>query len=311
MKAVRIHAFGGPELLKYEDAPRPEPAAGEVGIRVRAAGVNPFDGKIRSGAFEKAMAHPLPLILGWDVAGDVAALGPGVTGFAVGDPVYALADYARDGAYAEYLVVAATLVAPKPRTLDYVAAASVPMAAETAMQALYDLGQLQAGQTVLIHGAAGSLGGFAVQLAKLRGAHVIGTALAANAGYVAGLGADQVIDYQAQQFETLVQNADLVLDTQGGEVQARSWQVLRPGGRLVSTVQPATPPADAPAGVRGDWIFVQPSADTLRALTVLIEAGQLLTPVQLVLSLREARHAQELVDAGLSKPGKVVLQVAD
>lgn len=311
MKAVRIHAFGGPELLSYEDAPRPEPAAGEVCIQVRAAGVNPFDGKIRSGAFEKAMAHPLPLILGWDVAGDVAALGPGVTSFAVGDPVYALADYARDGAYAEYLVVAAALVAPKPRTLDYAAAASVPMAAETAMQALYDLGQLQAGQTVLIHGAAGSLGGFAVQLAKLRGAHVIGTASAANAGYVAGLGADQVIDYQAQQFETLVQNADLVLDTQGGEVQARSWPVLRPGGRLVSTVQPATPPADAPAGVRGDWIFVQPSADTLRALTALIEAGQLQTPVQQVLRLREARHAQELVDAGLSKPGKVVLQVDD
>lgn len=311
MKAVRIHAFGGPELLKYEDAPRPEPAAGEVCIRVRAAGVNPFDGKIRSGAFEEAMAHPLPLILGWDVAGDVAALGPGVTSFAVGDPVYALADYARDGAYAEYLVVAAALVALKPRTLDYVAAASVPMAAETAMQALYDLGQLQAGQTVLIHGAAGSLGGFAVQLAKLRGAHVIGTASAANAGYVAGLGADQVIDYKTQQFEALVKNADLVLDTQGGEVQARSWPVLRPGGRLVSTVQPATPPANAPAGVRGDWIFVQPSGDTLRALTALIEAGQLQTPVQQVLPLREARHAQELLEAGLSKPGKVVLQVAD
>lgn len=311
MKAVRIQAFGGPELLSYEDAPRPEPAAGEVGIRVRAAGVNPFDGKIRSGAFEKAMAHPLPLILGWDVAGDVAALGPGVAGFAVGDPVYALADYARDGAYAEYLVVAAALVAPKPRTLDYVAAASVPMAAETAFQALYDLGQLQAGQTVLIHGAAGSLGGFAVQLAKLRGAHVIGTASAANAGYVTGLGADRVIDYQAQQFEALVQNADLVLDTQGGEVQARSWPVLRPGGRLVSTVQPATPPADAPAGVRGDWIFVRPSADTLRGLTLLIEAGQLQTPVQQVLPLREAQRAQELLEAGLSKPGKVVLQVAD
>lgn len=247
MKAVRIHAFGGPELLKYEDAPRPEPAAGEVGIRVRVAGVNPFDGKIRSGAFEEAMAHPLPLILGWDVAGDVAALGPGVTSFAVGDPVYALADYARDGAYAEYLVVAAALVAPKPRTLDYVAAASVPMAAETAMQALYDLGQLQAGQTVLIHGAAGSLGGFAVQLAKLRGAHVIGTASAANAGYVTGLGADRVIDYQAQQFETLVQNADLVLDTQGARCRPGPGRCCgRAGGSFPRCSPPPRPPMPRP-----------------------------------------------------------------
>lgn len=309
MKAVRLHAFGGSDSLLFEDAPLPEPAAGEVRIKIRAAGVNPFDWKIRQGMLESMLPHQLPLILGWDVAGDVDAVGAGVTHLAVGDAVYALADYARDGAYAEYLVVNAQLVAPKPAGLDYAAAASVPMAGLTAFQALYDTGHLAAGQTVLIHGAAGSVGAFAVQLAKLRGAHVIATARAADHDYVAGLGADQLIDYQNQRFEDLAKDVDLVLDTQGGEVQANSWRVLRAGGQLVSTAQPPQVPADAPTGTKGTMLGVQPGAESLRALTALLEAGQLRTLVQQVLPLSAARQAHDLLEGGLLKPGKIVLQM--
>ena len=311
MKAVRIHAFGGADSLVYEDAPMPEPAAGQVRIKVRAAGVNPLDWKIRKGDFEKDMKHELPLTLGWDVAGDIESLGSGVTDFAVGDAVYALADFTHNGAYAEFVVVDAKSIAPKPKSLNYVEAASVPMAAETARMAIFDTGQVKAGQTVLIHGAAGSLGGFAVQLAKSRGAHVIGTASGSDADYVKGLGADQVIDYKNEHFETIAKNVDLVLDTVGGKTQELSWQVLKPGGMIVSTVQPPTPPVGAPEGAKGQIIGVQPSGDSLRALTELIEAGKLTTLVQQVLPLSEARQAHEMLDKGLHKPGKLMLQVAD
>ena len=310
MKAVRIHSFGGADLMVYEDAPLPVPGAGEVRIKVRAAGVNPFDWKIRTGGFESMIKHELPLTLGWDVAGDIDSLGAGVTEFTVGDPVYALADYTRNGAYAEYIVASTSIVAPKPQSLDYVQAASVPMAAETAYLAMYEAGQVKAGQTVLVHGAAGSVGAFAVQLAKARGARVIGTASTTSADYVKSLGADQVIDYKTEHFETIAKDVDVVFDTLGGKTQELSWQVLKPGGLIISTVQPPNPPADAPAGAQGKIISVQPSAESLRAITALIDAGQLKTLVQQTLPLSEARRAHELLEAGLSKPGKVMLQVA-
>ncbi len=307
MKAVRIHSFGGADLLMYEDAPIPSPAAGEVRIKVRAAGVNPFDWKIRTGIYKNMIPHQLPLILGWDVAGDIESVGAGVTEFTVGDAVYGLADTTINGAYAEYIVVKASILAPKPKRLDYLQAASVPLAAETAYLAMYDTGQVKAGQKVLIHGASGSVGGFAVQLAKIRGAHVIGTASGAQADYVKSLGADRVIDYKTEHFETIAKDVDLVLDTLGGKTQELSWQVLKPGGLLVSIVQP---PVNAPAGVQGKFIVVQPNADSLRAITALIDAGQLKTLVQQIMPLSEARQAHELLEAGLSKPGKVILQVA-
>lgn len=311
MKAVLLYAFGKSDVLQYEDAPIPQPTAGEVCIRVRAAGVNPLDLIIREGAREQELPHQLPLILGWDAAGDIAAVGEGVTDFVVGDAVYVLADPAKNGAYAEYLVTDAKLVAPKPTSLDYVAAASVPRSGATAMQALYDLGHVAAGQTVLIHGGAGSVGGFAVQLAKLRGARVIATAGASDVAYAKSLGADQVIDYQSEQFETIAQNVDLVLDTQGKDVLVKSWRVLRPGGQIVSTVETPTPPAGAPAGVSGSHIIVRSSGDTMRALTTLFEAGQLKTLVQQVLPLSEARQAHDMLASGLTKPGKVVLQAEE
>ena len=294
--------------MRYEDAPMPQPAAGEVCIQVRAAGINPFDWKIREGSVEAVLPHQLPLILGWDAAGDIAAVGAGVTAFAVGDPVYVMANPAKNGAYAEYLVADASIVAPKPTSLDYVAAASIPLAGETAMQAMYDTGHVAAGQTVLIHGGAGSVGGFAVQLAKLRGAHVIATAGPDDLDYVRGLGADQVIDYKNEQFETIAKNVDLVLDTQGKDVLKKSWQVLRAGGRIVSTVEQPTPPAGAPAGVSGTQFGAQPNANTLRALTALVDAGQLKTLVQKVMPLSEARQAHDILASGNTGPGKIVLQ---
>lgn len=310
MKAIVIHTFGKSEVLQLEEAPMPQPGAGDVCIRVRAAGVNPFDWKIRQGAVEQMMPHQLPLILGWDVAGDIAALGTGVTDFAVGEPVYALANPAKNGAYAEYVVVDAGLVAPKPTNLDYVQAASVPMAAQTARQATYDAGQVAAGQTVLIHGGAGSVGGFAVQLAKLRGATVLATAGPNDLEYVRGLGADRVINYKEEQFEDVARDVDLVLDTLGGDTQTRSWQVLKSGGRIVSTVQPPTPPADAPQGATGQIVSVQGNAANLRTLTALLETGQLKTLVQQVLPLSSARQAHDLLENGHGKPGKVVLEIA-
>ena len=310
MKVAQIHAFGEADTLVYEEAPVPEPAAGEVRIRVRAVGVNPVDWKIRAGLTEAGMPHQLPLILGWEAAGDIDALGSGVTDFAVGDPVYAMTDFSRSGTYAEYAVVNADSVAPKPKSLDYVQAAAIPMAAETAWLGLYETAQVQAGQTVLVHGAAGSVGAMAVQLAKARGAHVIATASAMGKEFLVGLGVDQFIDYKTQQFESLVKDVDVVFDTQGGKVRELSWSVLRPGGILVSLQQPpATPPANSPAGVRGKSIGVWPSGKSLRSITALIEAGQLSALVQQVFPLREARQALALVEQGVGKPGKVVLEV--
>ncbi|UYZ64482.1 NADP-dependent oxidoreductase [Hymenobacter weizhouensis] len=310
MKAVRIHAFGGPETLRYEDAPLPEPAAGEVRIRVRATGLNPVDWKIREGYLHERIPHRLPLILGWDVAGDVEALGPGVTQVAVGDAVYAMTDIRRDGAYAEYVVVAAALVAPLPASLSYQTAATVPLVAQTAWQALYEMVSLQAGQRVLIHGAAGGLGSMAVQLAKRKGTAVVATAAAKDVEYVQQLGAEQVIDYQSQVFEKLAGDVDVVLDTVGGQVQERSWQVLRPGGTLLSAVQPPSAEAAATARAEGLMIHVQPSGERLRLLSTLLDKGQLHTRIGQVFPLHEAAQAHEQLQHGKAARGKVVLQVA-
>lgn len=305
MKAVRIHQFGGSDQLIYEDAPMPIPAAGEVCIRVHAVGVNPYDVKIRQGSVEKELPHQLPLILGWDVAGDIAALGEGVTSFQVGDPVYVMANPANDGAYAEYIVVDGAGVVAKPERLNYTEAASIPLAGQTALQAIYDLGQLQAGQTILIHGGAGSVGSFAVQLAKAKGATVYATAASSDLEYLRQLGADKTIDYKTQKFEELVSDVDVVLDPLGGEVQQKSWQVMKPGGILVSTVQPPQPPS----GLQGKLVNAQSSADSLRTISALVEAGQLNTLVQKVLPLQEAKQAHDMLESGLKTPGKVVLAV--
>ncbi len=236
MKAVHVHNYGGPDQLLYEDAPVPAPSAGQVLVRVQAASVNPIDYKLASGVFKERMPLQFPWIPGGDFAGVVEALGRGVTTTQRGEAVYG--DTPGGGAYAEFVAAPAGMVAPRPRRLSPVEAASVPLAGQTAWQGLFDHGRLERGQSVLIHAAAGGVGTFAVQLAHWKGARVLATASAANSEYIRSLGADVVIDYQSTRFESVARDVDLVLDLVGGETQKRSFAVLKPGGRLISAVQP-------------------------------------------------------------------------
>ncbi|MCL4315768.1 MAG: NADP-dependent oxidoreductase [Gammaproteobacteria bacterium] len=310
MKAVRIHQFGGAEVLRYEDAPRPVAGAGEVLIRVHAAGVNPVDWKIREGRLQGRMTHHLPLTLGWDVAGVIEQLGPGATQFNVGDAVYARPDLARDGAYAEYIAVRASEVALKPKSLDFIHAAAVPLSALTAWQSLFDAGNLQPGQKILIHAGAGGVGHYAVQLARWKGAHVVTTTSARNADFVRSLGADEVIDYTATRFEDAVRDMDMVFDTVGGEAQARSWKVLKQGGILVSILALTVPDEAAPRGWRSAYVFVQPNATQLGRIAELIDAGKVKPVVEKVFPLSEAAKAHAAVQGGHTR-GKIVLRVLD
>lgn len=310
MKAVRIHSYGGPDVLVYEDAPRPEPGEGEVLIRVQAAGVNPIDSKVREGQMKGMVAHKLPLILGWDVAGVVEAVGPGVTNLQTGSPVYGSLDMTRDGGYAEYALGRASGVALKPATLNPFQAAAVPVVALTAWQALFEVAGLTAGQTVLVHGAGGGVGSFAVQFARWKGARVIATASAHDRDRLQELGADKVVDYKAVRFEDAVQNVDVVLDTIGGDTQERSWGVLKKGGVLVSTVSPPSSETAAAHAVRGELVFVQPNAGQLAEIAGLIDAGKVKLMVETVLPLADAHQAHDSSQSG-HKRGKIVLRVVD
>jgi NADPH:quinone reductase-like Zn-dependent oxidoreductase len=310
MKAVRIHAYGGTDVLAYEDAPLPTPGDGEVLIRVYATTVNPFDCAVRAGYMSTYFNYTFPLILGTDVSGVVEAVGAGVTSFAPGDKVYARAGVTRDGAYAEYVVVSASDVSAKPQSLDHIHAAAMPHATLTAWQALNGAVNLTKGQTVLIHAAAGGVGHIAVQLAKLRGAKVIGTA-SANLDLLRDLGVDEAINYSTTSFENVVHNVDVVLDTVGGDVQQRSWSVLKPGGILVSTVQAPSEEIAAAHGVRQYFVFSSPPiGKTLAEVATLVDAGQIKPVVSTVLPLQQARQAHGLIE-GKHARGKIVLQVVD
>jgi len=308
MKAVRIHQYGGPEVLQFEDAPRPQPTAGELLIRVHAAAVNPVDWKIREGHAKERIIHSLPLILGWDVSGVVEATGSGVTRFQKGDEVFTRPDIARNGAYAEYIVVRESEVALKPQSIDHCHAAAIPLAALTAWQALFGTGGLSVGQKVLIHAASGGVGSFAVQLAKWKGAHVIGTASERNQSFIMELGVDKAIDYQKTCFEDVVHDVDVVFDTIGGDVQQRSWRVLKKGGILISIVSPPPPEEAAKYGVREGYVFVQPNSTELAEIAKLVDAGIVKPFVETVLPLSLARKAQELSETGHTR-GKIVLQI--
>jgi NADPH:quinone reductase-like Zn-dependent oxidoreductase len=308
MKAVRMHTYGGPDVLKFEDVPLPQPGQKEVLIRVHAAAVNPVDWKIREGLVRHFASHTLPLIPGWDVSGVVAARGTEVTRLKEGDEVYSRPDIGRNGAYAEYIVVREAEVAPKPKSLDHVNAAAIPLAALTAWQALFDAAHLSAGQTVLIHAAAGGVGSFAVQLAKWKGARVIGTASERNHDFLRSLGVDETIDYTSKRFEEIAHDVDVVLDTISGETQKRSWKVLKKGGILVSILAQPSQEEAAAQGLRCAHTFVQPSVAQLGELANLADSGKLKTHLDAVLPLREAAQAQERNKTGHTR-GKIVLSV--
>jgi NADPH:quinone reductase-like Zn-dependent oxidoreductase len=308
MTAVRMHGYGGPEVLKYEEAPRPEPAEGEVLVRVHAAGVNPVDWKIRAGYLRSFREYPLPLILGWDFSGVIEELGTGIVGWKRGDEVYARPDIGRNGAYAQYIAVRASEIQHKPKKLDHVHAAAIPLAALTAWQAIFDAGHLHAGQRILIHAAAGGVGTFAVQLAKWKGAHVIGTASARNHALLRQLGADELIDYNTTRFEDVVKDVDVVLDSMAGETRDRSWQVMKKGGILVTILGLASEEQAKAHGVRAAGVFVQPNAAELQELANLADAGTVRPIIEAVLPLAEAAKAHEM-NATLHTVGKIVLPV--
>jgi NADPH:quinone reductase-like Zn-dependent oxidoreductase len=306
MKAVRFHATGGPEVLVYEDAPVPVPGPGELLVRVHAAGVNPVDWKLRSGARPTA----LPGIPGFDVSGVVVASGGGTGRFHTGDAVFAHLAVPRGGGYAQYAVVRDEEACLRPASLDDVQAAAVPLASLTAWQALREAADLRPGQTVLIHGAAGGVGSFAVQIAKAMGATVIGTASAHNLAFLSALGADRTVDYGRERFEDLVQGVDVVLDLVGGETLERSYAVVRPGGILVTVAGQPSAEAARQRGIRAVAIRVRPDGADLARIAALIDAGKIRPAVSEVLPLAEARRAQE-ASQGRHTRGKLVLRVAE
>lgn len=306
MRAICLRAHGGAEAIAYEEAPQPHPDQGEVLVRVHAAGViqteltwvptwTTIDGEPR----------PLPVIPGHEFSGEIAAVGAGVTDVGIGDLVYGLNDWFADGASAEYCVTRVVDIAHKPAGVDHVHAAATPISALTAWQGLIDRGGLMTGQRVLIHGAAGGVGTFAVQLARLCGAWVMATASAANLDFVRALGADEVIDYRAVRFEDVAREVDVVFDTVGGETLERSWGLLKPGGRLVTVAASGEQTNDE--RIRAAYFIVEPSRTQLVEIARLIDEGTLRPVVGAVFPLDEARRAYSY------KPerGKIVLSVVD
>ena len=306
MKAVCIDAFGGADVLSIHDVPTPVPGEGEFLIKVHAAGVNPEDFQRRAGQLASAEGR-FPLMIGRDVSGVVMSAGEYTTGFSPGDEVFALLGV-HPGGYAEYAVADARELAPKPKTLDHYHAAAVPLAALTAWQGLFHHGKLKENGRVLIHGAAGGVGHFAVQFAHRHGARVIATARREDFDLLSRLGADEIIDYKKDRFEDETGNIDVVLDLVAGETQQRSWAVLRDGGILVSAV--ARPPREEiPRHAHGKAFDVKPNANQLYQISQMIDDGSVSVVVDTILPLDEARRAHEHLEQE-HVHGKVVLAIA-
>ena len=310
MKAIRLHARGGPEQLVYEEAPDPVSQDTDALVRVFASGITPTELTWEATYKSRSGAVRLPSIPGHELSGVVEAVGPRGGSVKVGDAVYALTDFWRDGTAAEYVAVRAADLAPKPQTLSYAQAAAVPLSALTAWQALFEHANLTAGQHVLIHGAAGGVGNYAVQLAHWRGAHVIGTASSGNLAFVRELGADEVIDYTKTSFEDVIHNVDVVFDTVGGDTLERSWPVLRRGGALVSIADAISEDKLAKYGVRGIFFIVVPSRLELMEIGQLIDSGAVRPIIEAILPLDQARQAFARGLSGHNR-GKIVLRVAE
>ena len=307
MKAVRVHEFGSPDVLMLDDISRPTPQAGEVLVRVAAAGVGPWDAWIREG--KSKVAPPPPLTLGSDIAGVVESAAVDVADFKPGDEVYGATNEQFCGGYAGYAVAKAGMIAPKPKLLSMVEAASVPVVAVTAWQMLFEYAKAKAGQTVLIHGAAGNVGAYAVQLAKRAGLKVAATASSSDAPMLRKLGADLVIDYRQEKFEEVLSRIDIVLDTVGGDTKRRSFSILKKTGILVSAV--SANDADVPPGHEQQAVFFYVAVTTARLneLTRRFDSHELRTQVGSLLPLEQARKAHEMLAGAPHARGKIVLQV--
>ncbi len=318
MNAVRIHKYGGPHVLVFEEVQRPEPKANELLIRVHATSVNPADWQIRSGRRFK-LKKPFSLILGIDVSGIVEAIGSMITNFQVGDAVYGMMDVRKEGAYAEYVAAPETNFAHKPRVLDHIHAAALPVVTLTAWQALFDVAGVSAGQKVLIHAAAGGVGHVAVQFAKWKGAYIIGTASGRNQDFLRNIGVDEFVNYRTSSFENVVREVDVVLEAVNrdipvepvrGETLKRSLKVVKKSGILVSLCDTNVSKTAAAYGVCGKYILAQINASQLTEVAKLVDGGYVKPTVSTVLPLKEVRKAHKLSQKGHTR-GKIVLQVIE
>ncbi|MFT6924873.1 MAG: NADPH:quinone reductase-like Zn-dependent oxidoreductase [Psychromonas sp.] len=309
MRAVRIHQYGGTDTLQLEQIDTPKINADDILIKVKAAAINPVDWKIREGYLQEFIPYLLPVTLGWDVAGIVTAVGAQVTEFKVGDEVFSRPDISRDGSYADYISVKADEAVLKSAKLDFAQAAALPLAGITAWQCLVDVGQLSAGQRVLIHAGAGGVGHLAIQIAKAQGATVIATASTANQDLLTQLGADQAVDYTKAPLNEQIEPVDLILDTMGGKVQEQSWALLKKGGMLVSVAdQPSEEVAKA-HGVKAAFVFIEPSSRILRELNTLVEANQLTPLIEHRFPLEQIAEAHLQSQTGRTR-GKIVIEVS-
>ena len=302
MNAVRLHEAAGPAGLKYEQVETPQPKAGEVLVRVQAAAItrDELDWPV----------NRLPAIPSYEFSGVVSTLGSGVDDISAGESVYALSPFDRDGAAAEYMIISREYLAPKSKTIDHIQAATIPLAALTAWQGLFEHGQLIKAQRVLIHGAAGGVGNFAVQLARIHGTYVIGTVSTSNLPAAHKLGMDEIIDDTETRFEQVVRETDLVFDTTGGDRLERSYSVLRPGGRLVSVASEPSQEQATAHGIKGIYFVVRPNGEQLTELAKLVDQGQLKTAIDRVFPLANAREAFER-SLTAHAAGKIVLRMAD
>ena len=311
MKAIVAHEYGGPEVLKLEDVPVPTPKENEMLVKVFGAGVNSFDGTLRSGKYAKGdTGTQLPLHPGYDIAGVVEKVGTKVTKFKAGDAVYAMISILKGGGYAEYALAKESDAALKPATINFIEAAGAPSVALTAWQAVVDKANVQSGQTVLIHGASGGVGLFAIPAAKIRGAKVFATASTANQDFLKQLGADVAIDYKTQKFEDVAKDVDVVIDAVGGETLRRSYPIVRKGGIIVSLSDNIDKAQLDKYGIRGMSEVVQNNGDELTQIGKLIDEGKIKVVVSETFPLADASKAQAKADMGHTR-GKIVLKVRD
>jgi NADPH:quinone reductase-like Zn-dependent oxidoreductase len=308
VKAVQIHEYGTAAGLRYADVADPIVNDDDILIRVIGSSVNPVDWKIRAGHMKDLIPFQMPFIPGWDVSGVVESIGNSVSSFSIGDSVYARPDITRAGTYAELISVRESEVARKPRTISHIEAGVLPLAGITAWEAIVTVGQVSEGQRVLIHAASGGVGSLAVQIAKARGAYVIGTASGKNRELVESLGVDEFVDYTAQPFQDTAKDMDLVFDTIGGSTQDDSWSTIKPNGMLVSITSTPSDDIARQHGVRSAFVFIGPNAAALNELTALIERGSLRPIVGAEFALPDIRRAHELSETGRAT-GKIALYI--
>src|SRR3954454_7313975 len=306
MKAARIHRFGPPDVIVIDDIPRPSPAPGEVLVRVAAAGVAPWDALIREG--KSKVSPPPPLTLGSDLSGVVEALGPGVSQFKRGDQIYGVTNAQFVGGNDEFAVASASMVASKPPRLTSLEAASIPVVAVTAWQMLFEHARPEAGQRVMVLGAAGNVGAYAVQFAANAGFHVIAVVGSQDVEFVRTLGATDVIDYRVADFADDVRSVDVVIDTVGGDTRDRAFGVLKPGGVLVTVVSTEFVPSRS--DIRSVFFYAEVTTARLSAISAVIDSGRLSPQAGAVLPLKDVRTAHHMLAGAPHRRGKIMLEVA-